>query len=115
MKVELTKFKVKKGKSERVDEWVEYMQNNMADVLLNLKDEKMYVETIFREKFNDVEYLYWYSVQDPSFEGAGDTYINEKHLEYMEECIDLSFRPDDLNAEIIMIPEKIRSAMELEV
>lgn len=113
MKVELTKFKVKKGKSERVDEWIEYMQNNMEDVLLNLKAEKMYVETIFREKFNDVEYLYWYSVQDSSFEGPErDTYIDETHLEFMEKCIDFTFRPDDMRAEIIMIPDKVLSAMK---
>lgn len=44
------------------------MQNNMTDVLVNLKEEKMYVETIFREKdFNDVEYLYCCSVKNLKF------------------------------------------------
>ena len=56
MRVELTKYRVKAGKSELVDEWIEYMHNHMDDVLMNLEGEKMFVETIFREAFNDVEY-----------------------------------------------------------
>src|SRR5699024_8306396 len=40
MKVELTKFRIKENKSERVDEWVEYMQDHMDDVLVTLEGEK---------------------------------------------------------------------------
>ncbi len=114
MRVELTKFRVKKGKSRRVDEWIEYIHNNMDDVLLTLEGERMYVETIFREAFNDVEYLYWYSVQD---EDAGDDSthvpkIDEKHLEFFDECIDKTFRPEDMKAAVTMIPYRIRKVME---
>lgn len=59
MKVELTRFKVKKGKSHRVDEWMKLLNDHMKDVLLTLNDEKMYVETIFREIRDGDEYLYW--------------------------------------------------------
>lgn len=109
MRAELTKFKVKEGKSEVVDEWIEYMRDNMEDVLLNLEGEKMYVETIFREVFMDVEYLYWYSIQsDETSEKIDDTYLDEKHLEYMEECIDKTFRPAEMQAEVVMLPEHLR-------
>ena len=109
MRAELTKFKVKEGKSEVVDEWIEYMRDNMEDVLLNLEGEKMYVETIFREVFMDVEYLYWYSIQsDENGEKIDDTYLDQKHLEYMEECIDKTFRPADMQAEVVMLPEHLR-------
>ena len=109
MRAELTKFKVKEGKSEVVDEWIEYMRDNMEDVLLNLEGEKMYVETIFREVFMDVEYLYWYSIQsDENGEKIDDTYLDEKHLEYLEECIDKTFRPADMQAEVVMLPEHLR-------
>jgi len=109
MRAELTKFKVKEGKSEVVDEWIEYMRDNMEDVLLNLEGEKMYVETIFREVFMDVEYLYWYSIQsDEDGEKIDDTYLDEKHLEYMEECIDKTFRPAEMQAEVVMLPEHLR-------
>jgi hypothetical protein len=113
MKVELSKFRVKEGKSEKVDEWINYMHEHMDDVLLNLEGEKMFVETIFREAFNDVEYLYWYSVQDEcSTDSADKTKIDEKHLQYFEECIDKRFRPEDMKAEIVMIPKRVRSAMK---
>ena len=115
MRVELTKFRVKEGKSKRVDEWIEYIHENMDDVLLNLEGERMYVETIFREAFNNVEYLYWYSVQDDQ---AGDDdgltlpEIDKTHLEFFDECIDRTFRPEDMTAAVTMIPYRIRKAME---
>ena len=56
MKVELTRFRVKEGKSERVDEWLKFLNENMIDVLITLGAEKMYVETIFREHLNGDEF-----------------------------------------------------------
>lgn len=113
MRVELTKFRVKPGKSERVDEWFEYMHNHMDDVLLGLEGEKMYVETIFRERFDNREYLYWYSVQDDDNpEAIEDAYIDQKHIDFMDECIDKTFRPDDMEAEVMMMPEKVRDVMK---
>ena len=38
MKVELSKFRVKEGKSKRVDEWMELLNTHMNEVLLTLKD-----------------------------------------------------------------------------
>ena len=75
MNVELTRFKVKPGKSHRVDEWMQ-LHDNMKEVLLTLNDEKMYVETIFREIRDGKEYLYWYSVQ-----GKGGTHVENSHHE----------------------------------
>ena len=63
LNIELTRFKVKKGKSKVVDEWLSFLNDNMNETLLTLEAEKMYVETIFREVLNGDEYLYWYSVQ----------------------------------------------------
>lgn len=49
LNVELTRFRVKKGKTEKVDEWLKFLNENMKDVLITLEGEKMFVETIFRE------------------------------------------------------------------
>lgn len=113
MKVELTRFRVKEGKSECVDEWLKFLNENMKDVLITLEGEKMYVETIFRERLNGDEYLYWYSVQ-----GTGGTevqesnhWVDKKHIEYWEECIDVTFRHIDLKTEVVMIPDNIRKNM----
>ncbi|MFJ7852088.1 DUF6176 family protein [Peribacillus frigoritolerans] len=114
MNVELTRFRVKEGKSERVDEWLKFLNENMNDVLITLEGEKMYVETIFREHLNGDEYLYWYSVQGQGGQEVqeSDHWIDKKHIEYWKECIDETFKPIDLKTEVVMIPENIRQNMK---
>ncbi|TFB22769.1 hypothetical protein E3U55_05905 [Filobacillus milosensis] len=114
MLVELTKFKVKNGQSKRVDEWLQFLNDHMEDVLLTLEDEKMYVESIFRELQHGDEFLYWYSIQGQGGQDVldSDHWIDKKHLEYWNECIDLTFKPVDLSTEVVMIPKKIRNNME---
>ena len=112
--VELTRFKVKQGKKERVDQWMKLLNDHMSSVLLTLFDEKMYVETIFREEIDGTLYLYWYSIQG---EGGTEIHkshheIDKKHLEFWEECIDPSYRPVDLKTEVVMIQEVILDNME---
>lgn len=113
MNVELTRFKVKEGKTEKVDEWLKFLNENMKDVLVTLEGEKMYVETIFRETLNGTEYLYWYSVQGENCQDVEESehWIDKKHLEYWDECIDPNFRPVDLKTKVVMIPEKVRKVM----
>ncbi|HJF34367.1 MAG TPA: DUF6176 family protein [Sporosarcina psychrophila] len=114
MNVELTRFRVKQGKTERVDEWVNFLNDNMKHVLTTLEGEKMYVETIFREHFNGDEFLYWYSVQSEGGQEVEESehWIDKKHLAYWNECIDDTFIAVDLKTEVVMIPEKIRNHME---
>lgn len=113
MNIELTRFKVKEGKTEVVDEWLKFLNENMKDVLVTLEGERMYVETIFRETLNGDEYLYWYSVQGEGGQDVDESehWIDIKHLQYWDECIDTNFKPVDLTTEVVMIPEKIRSVM----
>lgn len=114
MIVEITRFRVLPGKSQKVDEWLAFLNENMEDVLLTLDREKMYVETIFRETLNGEEYLYWYSIQGKN--GAdvetSEHWIDKKHLEYWKECIDPTFTPKDLTTEVVMIPERIKNNMK---
>ena len=114
MNVELTRFRVKKGKSEKVDEWVKFLNDNMKGVLITLEGEKMYVETIFREYLDGDEFLYWYSLKGEGGNEVEDSehWIDKKHLEFWDECIDETFKPIDLKPEVIMIPEKVRESME---
>lgn len=112
--VELTRFKVKEGKSSVVDEWMNFLNSHMEETLLTLEGEKMYVETIFREILDGQEYLYWYSVQ-----GIGgitveesDSEIDKKHLEYWAECIDETFGFKDLDTQVVMIQKPIVETLE---
>ena len=113
MNVELTRFKVKEGKSKIVDEWLLFLNENMKETLITLEKEKMYVETIFREVLNGDEYLYWYSVQGENGQEVEESehWIDKKHLDYWEECIDKNFKPIDLSTEVVMIPEKVKKSM----
>lgn len=113
MNVELTRFRVKEGKTERVDEWLKFLNDNMKDVLLTLESEKMYVETILREQLNGDEFLYWYSIQGEGGQEVEESehWIDKKHLAYWGECIDETFKPVDLKTEVVMIPDKIRNSM----
>lgn len=60
MNIECTRYRVKQGRTEKVNEWLAFLNENMEDVLVTLEGEKMYVETIFKEVLNGEEYLYWY-------------------------------------------------------
>jgi len=114
MNVELTRFKVKKDKSHKVDEWMKLLNERMGEVLLTLQDEKIYVESIFREVVDGEEFLYWYHVQGDDGTDVEDSNheIDHKHLEYWDECIDPNYKPVDLSTEVVMIPEKVRNVMK---
>ena len=107
-------FKKDIHSSAIVDEWMSFLNEHMEETLLTLENEKMFVETIFREQLNGKEFLYWYSIQG---EGGipvenSESWIDKKHLEYWDECIDSTYKPIDLATEVVMIPEKIRSNMK---
>lgn len=115
MKIELTRFKVKKGKTKRVDEWMKMLRNNLPAVLKTLDDEKMYVESIFREFTDGVEYLYWYSIQGIDGKSLLESKhkIDKKHLQFSKECLDIK-SPNgrvDMKLEVSMIPENIKRLM----
>lgn len=40
LKAELSRFKVKEGKSGKVDEWMAFLNDHMEDTLLTLENEK---------------------------------------------------------------------------
>lgn len=114
MNVELTRFRVKRGKSAMVDEWLAFLNEHMEDVLVTLDGEHMYIETIFRETLEGAEYLYWYSVQREGGQSVETSthWIDEKHMYYWRECIDPSFEAVDLTVGAVMIPQKVRASMK---
>ena len=115
MQVELTRFRVKKGKEELVDQWMEFLNEHMSDVLLTLDGEKMFVETIMRDTMGVHDYLYWYSIQADDGGSSSETEqcIDKKHLDYFQRCIDVTYRPKNLKTEVVMIPKRIRNQMEV--
>lgn len=114
LKVELSRFRVKEGKSEQVDEWLDFLNEHMEDTLLTLEQEKMFVESIHREVIDGREYLYWYSIQGDGGQSVYDSesYIDIAHLKYWEECVDDDYRDNAIPVAVTMIPEKIKEAMK---
>ncbi|CAD2081478.1 hypothetical protein GCM10007275_21150 [Jeotgalicoccus coquinae] len=114
MQVELTRFRVKKGKEELVDQWMEFLNEHMNDALLTLDGEKMFVETIMRDTMGQHDYLYWYSIQADDGDSNSETErcIDSKHLDYFHKCIDITYRPKNLKTEVVMIPQRIKKQIE---
>lgn len=114
MLIEFTKFKVKSGKTAKVDEWMEFLRGHLPEIELTLADEKMFVETIFRETFNGEEYLYWYSIQGEGGKRVEESNheVDKEHLEFWRECIDESFKPVNLRMEVSMIREKVAKELQ---
>ena len=124
MRVELTKYRVEPGKSERVDEWMRMLNDRIDECLATLPREKMYVETIFREKVGDEEFLYWFSVQREDGEDVrtSEHDLDVEHLKFARECLDPTYGPvddsgqqrrgRDLDLQLVLLPEHIRRAME---
>ena len=100
MNIELSRFRVRKGKSEVVDKWMNFLNENMEEVLLTLDGERMYVETIFREKCDDEEYLYWYSIQGE----------NGIRVEESDSWIDKNYYVE-MSMQVSMIPHHIANLM----
>ena len=113
MKIELTRFKIKEGKSGRVDEWLKMINDRMPEALATLKDEKMYFETIFRDKNDDGDFLWWLDVRGEGGIKPGESkhQLDIDHRVFFEECIDRKFGKFDLYPEVALIPEDIRKLM----
>ncbi len=114
MKVEATRFRVKSGKSQQVDRWLEMLKGRMPEVLQTLDREKMYAEVIFREKIKGEDFLYWFSFQGEGGElvSTSPYDVDKKHIEFWNECIDREFGKEELNPEVVMIPGRILALMK---
>lgn len=113
MRIELTRFRVQPGKKQQVDEWMDFLRSNMEAVKETLEPEQMYVETIFSETIEGVDYLYWYSVQgeDGIELHESSHWLDAKHTEFWESCIDSAFAPVDLTEQLTMMPTRVLDSM----
>jgi hypothetical protein len=114
MKVELSRFRVKRGKSSRVDEWLRMLNANRDEVLQTLAREQMKLEVIFREIVDGEEYLYWLSVQGEAGEPVTTSpfAVDQQHLAFHEECIDHDYGMREAQPQVIMIPGWLAQVMD---
>ena len=95
MDIKLYKFEVIKGKEKIAEEWLKYLSSNIELGEILLKDERAYLEAYFKAVEADTMYIYmFFSGEDIEF--SNDKAVNhgsesdQKHFEYMKECIDLT-------------------------
>ncbi len=112
MKVELTRFKVKEGKEDRVKEWMHLLNQRMDDVLETLEGEQMYVENIFEEIDGDTMYLYWFSIQGEGGIEVKDSAheIDRLHIQFWQECIDETYQGVNMISQVTMIPKRVKES-----
>ncbi|WP_432355474.1 DUF6176 family protein [Sporosarcina sp. A2] len=112
--VELERFRVIGGKEERAKEWMDFLTTHLEDVKQTLPPEKMYVESIFEETIEGVMYLYWVSYQGMRSDEVvfSDGFIDKKHMEYWNECIDFNYPESLLKTNVVMIQDKISEKMQ---
>ena len=114
--IELTRYKVKKGKEDKAREWMRFLNENIGETLLTLKNERMYVEDIFSEVIDGQMYLYWFSYQGDDAQAVeeSESWIDKKHLEYWDEC--LVWEPEDhgedLSLEVSMVEPSLSTWIE---
>jgi hypothetical protein len=114
MRVELTRFRIRPGKSERVDEWLRMLNERMPETIATLERERMKVEVIFRELVAGEQYLSWFSIQGEGGESVHTSPhdVDRLHLEFWRECIDPSAGAIDAVPQVVMVPEQIARALE---
>jgi hypothetical protein len=93
---------------------MQFLSTNAAAVRETLEPEQMYVETIFSETIDGIDYLYWYGVQGEDGFGVeqSEHWLDEMHRQYWRACIDDSFPAEDLTPRVTMIPERVEAAMK---
>ena len=114
MKVELTRFRIKPEKLDRVDEWLRVLNSRVDECVATLEREKMFVEVVFRERYKNEDYLYWFSIQHESGEPLETSphEIDHIHRAFGQECIDLTYGAVDPLPQVVMIPDRIAAAMD---
>ena len=114
MKVELSRFRVNPDKSARVNDWLKMLNDNMDEVVQTLEREQMKLEVIFREIIDGQEYLYWFSVQGEAGEEVTTSpfAVDQKHLQFHEECIDHKYGRRDAQPQVVMVPSRVAEMMD---
>jgi len=117
MKVELSRFRVKSGKSERVDDWLAMLSTHIDEAVQTLEREQMKLEVIFREVIDGTDYLYWFSVQGEQGEPCKTSpfAIDARHIEFWDECIDEEYGRHDAQPQVVMVPEAVAQVMAWEI
>lgn len=91
--VDLTKQKLKSGKTEQLREWMSEIQEREEEAVQTLQSEGMHSEAAFLEHTEDGDYLVYYMEAEnlrqvyESFENSSHD-IDEEHKQVMDEVLE---------------------------
>lgn len=60
LKTGCAKIRIKEGMLPRVQEWKKYINDNREEVLQSLRQEGVFIESVFLERSGDDHYLIYY-------------------------------------------------------
>ena len=49
--IELTRFRIKKGKEAKAQEWMNFLNSYHKDTVATMASEKMYIETVYEDGY----------------------------------------------------------------
>lgn len=109
----MQRFRVREGARTLVDEWLALLNEQAAAVRETLEPEQMYVETIFSETVDGVDYLYWHTVRGRG--GAAversEHWLDREHLKFWAACIDEGYAREVLITRVVTMPDRVTDAM----
>ena len=113
MKVELTRLRIKNGKSARVDEWLKWINQRIDEAVETLDREQMKLEIIFREVIGEDDFLCWFTVQGATGEPIETSPfdLDREHRKFGEECIDHDYGGREAQPQVILVPAAVAEAM----
>ena len=113
MKVELTRLRIKKGKSSRVDEWLRMINQRIDEAVETLDRESMKLEIIFREVIGGEDYLCWLTIYDEAGESIETSpfELDHEHITFGDECIDHEHGGFEAQQQVILVPPAVAKAM----
>lgn len=109
MKVDLSRFKIKKGKEDVAEEWMKFLNDDVAGAVETMNREKMYIEAIFAEEIDGEKYLTWFSVQGEDGEMCmtSDLELDKVHMKYWKECIDDSVPAENQKLKLFLLNKNL--------
>jgi hypothetical protein len=113
MQIELMRFRVKPGKSARVDRWMETINTRITEAIATLARERMYVEVILREQRQGDDWLYWFILQGDGGESLATSPhdLDRVHRAFLEECLDREYGQDNILPHVLLLAPAVSAAI----
>ncbi len=99
MEVYFGKLKLKPGSIPRVREWVSYFEKNSSEIYSLLRNEGVWIESVFLDTVDGNDYLLYY-MKAECVKAAQEIFLKSEsphdqyHLEFLRAVVDSSSKPE---------------------